>query len=116
VTEPAKFSKEKNMSRLSQPNTSLEEARPFQGVSLVNQNAAGVDIGAHEIMVCVAGPDNTQLVRSFGNYTADLYAIAKWLGEHNIWTVAMESTGVCQVARAMWWIVSGSRSFTLTGC
>jgi transposase len=82
------------MSKLSKPNTSLEEARPFQGMSLVNQNAAGVDIGAHEIMVCVPGPDNTQLVRSFGNYTADLYAIAKWLGEHQIQTVAMESTGV----------------------
>lgn len=82
------------MSRLSQPNTSLVEARPFQGMSLVNQHAAGVDIGAHEIMVCVPGLDNEQLVRSFGNYTADLHAIAKWLGEHNIWTVAMESTGV----------------------
>jgi len=82
------------MSRLSQPNTSLAEARPFQGMSVVNQHAAGVDIGAHEIMVCVPGPDNMQLVRSFSNYTADLHAIAKWLGEHNIWTVAMESTGV----------------------
>jgi len=82
------------MSRLSQPNTSLAEARPFHGMSMVNQHAAGVDIGAHEIMVCVSGSDNTQLVRSFGNYTADLHAIAKWLGEHNIWTVAMESTGV----------------------
>ena len=67
------------MSRLSQPNTSLVEARPFQGMSLVNQHAAGVDIGAHEIMVCVPGLDNEQLVRSFGNYTADLHAIAKWL-------------------------------------
>jgi transposase len=94
MTEPAKFSKEMMMSRLSQPNTSLAEARPFQGMSVVNQHAAGLDIGAHEIMVCVPGPDNMQLVRSFGNYTADLHAIANWLGEHNIWTVAMESTGV----------------------
>jgi transposase len=82
------------MSRLSKPNASLEEARPFQGMNLVNQNAAGVDIGAHEIMVCVPGPEHSQLVRSFGNYTVDLYAIAKWIGEHNIYTVAMESTGV----------------------
>jgi len=82
------------MSRLSQPNTALAEARPFQGMSVVNQHAAGIDIGAHEIMVCVPGPDNTQLVRSFGNYTTDLYAVAKWLGGHSIWTVAMESTGV----------------------
>lgn len=82
------------MSRLSKPNPILEEARPFQGLSQVNQNAAGVDIGAHEIMVCVPGPDHTQLVRSFGNYTADLYAIAEWLGERHVQTVAMESTGV----------------------
>ena len=76
------------MSRLSKPNPILEEARPFQGLSQVNQNAAGVDIGAHEIMVCVPGPDHTQLVRSFGNYTADLYAIAEWLGERHVQTVA----------------------------
>ena len=82
------------MSRLSKPNTALEESRPFQGMSMVNENAAGVDIGAHEIMVCVRGSDHTQLVRSFGNYTADLYSIANWLGEHHICTVAMESTGV----------------------
>ena len=63
-------------------------------MSVVNQHAAGIDIGAHEIMVCVPGSDNMQLVRSFGNYTADLQAIARWLGENIIWTVAMESTGV----------------------
>ncbi len=82
------------MSKLKKSTLPLEEARPFQGMSLINQKAAGVDIGAHEIMVCIPGPDNTQLVRSFGNYTADLYAVAKWLGEHQIQTVAMESTGV----------------------
>jgi transposase len=57
-------------------------------------HAAGVDIGAHEIMVCVPGSDDTQLVRAFGTYTADLYALADWLREHRIETVAMESTGV----------------------
>jgi hypothetical protein len=86
--------KEKMMSKLSKPNTALEEPHPFQEMNRANQNAAGVDIGAREIMVYVPGPDHTQLVRSFGNYTADLYAIAKWLGEHNIYAVAMESAGV----------------------
>jgi transposase len=33
-------------------------------------------------------------VRAFGTYTADLYALADWLREHRIETVAMESTGV----------------------
>jgi len=82
------------MSKLSQPNANLNEARPFASMSRVNPHAAGVDIGAHENMVCVPGDETTQLVRSFGNYTADLHAIAAWLKEHQIETVAMESTGV----------------------
>jgi len=72
----------------------IEEAHPFAGMSQVNQDAAGVDIGAEEIVVCVAGDENTQIVKGFGNYTVDLQAIGKWLNEHNVKTVAMESTGV----------------------
>lgn len=82
------------MSKLSQPNVGLEEARPFAGMSQVNGNAAGVDIGAHEIMVCVGGADASQIVRAFGSYTFDLQLIGKWLGAHGVETVAMESTGV----------------------
>jgi len=85
---------EVSMSKLSKPNVGLEEARPFAGMSQVHPHAAGVDIGAHEIMVCVQGGDSTQLVRSFGSYTVDLQAIATWLEEHGVETVAMESTGV----------------------
>jgi len=72
----------------------LEEARPFVGMSQVNPNAAGVDIGAHEIMICVGGEDGNQIVRAFGSYTVDLQASGKWLKEHGVKTVAMESTGV----------------------
>ena len=72
----------------------IEQAHPFDGLSKVNPHAAGVDIGAEEIVVCVAPNETTQLVRGFGNYTIDLHAIADWLSEHKIKTVAMESTGV----------------------
>jgi len=72
----------------------LEEARPFEGLSRVNENAAAVDIGATEIVACVAGGDDVQLVRAFGNYTEDLQAISAWFREHGVKTVAMESTGV----------------------
>jgi transposase len=72
----------------------IEEAHPFAGMSQVNADAAGVDIGAEEIVVCVAGEGNTQIVKAFGNYTVDLQSIGKWLKEHNVKTVAMESTGV----------------------
>lgn len=82
------------MSKLSKPNVGMEEARPFGGMSRVQAHAAGVDIGAHEIMVCVDGGEGRQIVRSFGTYTVDLQMIAKWLVEHEVETVAMESTGV----------------------
>lgn len=72
----------------------IEQAHPFDGLSKVHPNAAGVDIGAEEIVVCVAANETTQLVRGFGNYTVDLHAIAGWLAEHQIRSVAMESTGV----------------------
>ena len=73
---------------------SIEQAHPFAGMSKVNANAAGVDIGAEEIVVCVAANENTQIVKGFGNYTSDLKAIVSWLKSYGIKTVAMESTGV----------------------
>jgi len=82
------------MRRKSKRTKGIEQAHPFDGMSKVNPQAAGVDIGAEEIVVCVAPNETTQLVRGFGNYTVDLHAIADWLTEHKIKTVAMESTGV----------------------
>lgn len=87
------------MSKLSQRKTSSQagsqiEVRPFDGLSRIQPHAAGMDIGAHEIVVCVPGPDSTQIVRGFGTYTAELHDIAQWLLENGIQSVAMESTGV----------------------
>ena len=76
------------MSRLSRSNTKLAQARPFAGMSQLQAYAAGVDIGAHEIMVCIPGEGNTQVVRAFGNYTLDLQAIGAWLQEEGIQTIA----------------------------
>ena len=82
------------MGRKGKRTKGMEKAHPFSGMSQVSPNAAGVDIGAVEIVVCVAGDDVTQIVRAFGNYTVDLQAIGSWLKEHEVKTVAMESTGV----------------------
>ena len=82
------------MRRKGKRTKGMEVAHPFAGMSQVNPNAAGVDIGAVEIVVCVAGENNTQIVKAFGNYTVDLQSIGTWLREHKIKTVAMESTGV----------------------
>jgi transposase len=82
------------MKRKGKRTKGIEQAHPFDGMSRVNPDAAGVDIGAEEIVACVAANETTQLVRGFGNYTVDLHAIADWFSEHEIKTVAMESTGV----------------------
>jgi transposase len=82
------------MGRKGRRTKGMEEAHPFTGMSRINPNAAGVDIGAVEIVVCVSGNEETQIVRTFGNYTVDLEAIGKWLKEYRVETVAMESTGV----------------------
>ena len=57
-------------------------------------DAAGIDIGATEIFVAVPVDRASQAVRSFPTFTQDLYALAEWLRECGIQTVAMESTGV----------------------
>ena len=57
-------------------------------------HAAGLDIGRDEIWVAVPEESASESIRCFATYTPDLHALAKWLGECEIETVAMESTGV----------------------
>ena len=84
------------MSRSKSTTRSLAqgEIRSTEGLPVVNPHAAGADIGAQQIYVCIPGPNQTQIVRAFGTYTADLHALARWLVENGIQTIAMESTGV----------------------
>jgi transposase len=82
------------MRKKSKPTKGVEEAHPFGGMSRIHPHAAGVDIGAIEIVACVAGNESTQIVKAFGNYTVDLQALASWMRDHQVQTIAMESTGV----------------------
>lgn len=88
------------MSNRSKRTPGLETAHPFAGLQAVNPHAAGVGIGATEIVACVPGDAaspqaaGSQLVRAFGVYTVDLLAMADWFRAQGITTVAMESTGV----------------------
>jgi transposase len=90
-------------------------------LATLHPHAAGIDVGARELWVCVpegslpAGstppgaappeswrgqvPDDTfDRVRRFGTFTADLQAIAHWLRQCGVTTVALESTGVYWIA------------------
>lgn len=61
---------------------------------LLNPNAAGIDVGGSEHYVAVPPDRDEQPVRRFGAFTEDLHALAQWLGQCGVTTVAMESTGV----------------------
>jgi transposase len=60
----------------------------------VNPNAAGIDAGSAEHWVAVPEGGPGESVRKFGTFTEDLYALADWLAECGIETVAIEATGV----------------------
>ena len=74
----------------------MKNQRQAQAIVMVNENAAGLDIGSTEIYACVpAGSDpEGKSVRQFRTYTPDLRQLANWLQRCGIETAAMESTGV----------------------
>jgi transposase len=73
-------------------------SNPSSDLTLLNPNAAGIDIGSGEHWVSVPADRDPQNVRRFGCFTPDLYALADWLKSCRIETVAMESTGVYWIA------------------
>jgi transposase len=66
----------------------------IDGLPTIFANAAGMDIGADEIVVAVPLDRDPQPIRAFRTFTPDLEALVMWLLACGIDTVAMESTGV----------------------
>ena len=64
------------------------------GLSQLNLNAAGIDVGATSHFVAVPADRAEPPVQEFEAFTADLYRLADWLTECGVETVVMESTGV----------------------
>jgi len=60
----------------------------------LNLNAAGLDIGAEALYACVPADRDAENVRCFSSFSGELRALAAWLQQCGITTVAMESTGV----------------------
>ncbi len=74
-------------------STRKSRAKP-EGLSQLNLNAAGIDVGATSHFVAVPADRAEQPVREFEAFTADLCRLADWLSECGVETVVMESTGV----------------------
>jgi hypothetical protein len=49
------------------------------GLPAIHPNAAGIDIGANEIVVAVPPVRDAQPVRPFPTFTQDLQALVNWL-------------------------------------
>jgi len=65
-----------------------------EALQICHPHAAGIDIGEAEHWVAVPPGCDPQPVCRFGTFTADLDALADWLMDCGVTTVAMESTGV----------------------
>ena len=67
-------------------------------LEVIHPDAAGIDIGNESHYVAVPPTRDTESVRRFGCTTAELKAMAGWLKQCGIRTVAMQSTGVYWIA------------------
>jgi hypothetical protein len=59
---------------------------------VLHPDAAGIDVGASELFVAVGANRDPQPVRRFPTFTRDLHALADWLEQCGVRSVAMEST------------------------
>jgi hypothetical protein len=64
------------------------------GLEVVHAHAAGVDVGNGAHYVAVRPDRDSQPVRRFACFTADLHRLADWLQSCGVQTVALQSTGV----------------------
>ncbi|MHB0912340.1 MAG: IS110 family RNA-guided transposase [Armatimonadota bacterium] len=77
-----------------QMKSKSKKPRVSHDLPKLNLNAAGIDVGAESHYVAVPEGRANPCVREYRCYTSDLHALAAWLKDCNIETVAMESTGV----------------------
>jgi hypothetical protein len=64
------------------------------GLEVIHPHAAGIDVGNSMHHVAVRPDRDSEPVRRFESFTADLHRLADWLQSCGVKTVAMQSTGV----------------------
>ena len=80
-------------------------------MDMVVERCAGLDVAKDEVVACVRVPDGKggrrQEVRTFSTFTADLEALADWLGSEGVTQVVMEATG--QYWKPCWYVLEERR-------
>jgi hypothetical protein len=87
----------KNVSTTKKSEKQEERRVPASYVGIVNPYCAGIDIGSRSHFVAapiIAEGVHDICIKEFASFTPDLYALADWLKERKVTSVAMESTGV----------------------
>jgi transposase len=75
------------------------EIARVEGLPVTHAHAAGIDIGSRTHWVCVGfGTDDSNCIREFPAHTEGLHQLLAYLRQHQVVTVAMEST-------SKYWIV-----------
>lgn len=64
-----------------------------EAMPLTHPHAAGIDVGSTSHAVAIPPRPGVESCRTFGGTTPDLQAMAAWLREAGVTTVALESTG-----------------------
>jgi hypothetical protein len=95
--------------------TSKSSKRQLQGLPVMRQNVAGIDLGSARHWVCAPTVDGSgREIADFGATTPELVCMAEWLKDRKVESVAMESTGSIgllptkcwkhRVWKCCWWI------------
>src|SRR6201984_925911 len=90
------YERRKTRAKVKSEARHQKEAAQVEALPVQHPHAAGIDIGSRSHWVCVgfATDAGSCLIQEFPAHTAGLKAIAAFLREHQVNTIALESTGV----------------------
>jgi len=98
ISYPAGEPKWHQMNRKQRRQLTRQMQSQEISLEVIHPDAAGIDIGNELHYVAVPPNGDRESVRHFGCTTAELKALADWLKQCGIRTVAMQSTGVYWMA------------------
>jgi transposase len=90
------YRRRKTRAKVQSETRRQQEAARVEALPVQHPHAAGIDIGSRSHWVCVGFATDAAscLIREFPAHTAGMKAIAAFLREHQVTTIAMESTGI----------------------
>jgi Transposase len=90
------YNRRKTRAKVKSEALRQKEVAQVEALPVQHPHAAGIDIGSRSHWVCVGFATDAAscLIREFPAHTAGLKAIAAFLREHQVNSIALESTGI----------------------